>query len=199
MTLKSIKRKTLFAREDLVNRLLSIAKKQGRSLYGLVNEIFELVIRAEDLGVNLQKAFEERWILKKARKDGFILVPEGLLYEITEIAYQNSKDETLKRWFEAGVWIAKRYIEVETEKPFKAFKRSLKAYSWNIVEMAIEEENEKISIRMISPRMSEICANLYSAFLEGALNTFGYKIAKKEVSFGSIRLEAVGKEIDIEE
>ncbi|MCD6538421.1 hypothetical protein J7L18_07430 [Candidatus Bathyarchaeota archaeon] len=194
MTLKSIKRKTLFAREDLVNRLLSIAKQQGRSLYGLVNEIFELVIRAEDLGVNLQKAFEERWILKKARKDGFILVPEGLWYEMAEIAYQNSKDETLKRWFEAGVWLAKRYMEVESEEPLEAFKRSLKAYSWNMEEMVIEEENEKISIRIISPRMPETYAKLYSTFIEGALNTFGYKIAKKEVSFGNIRLEAIGKE-----
>ena len=194
MTLKSIKRKTLFAREDLVNRLLSIAKQQGRSLYGLVNEIFELVIRAEDLGVNLQKAFEERWILKKARKDGFILVPEGLWYEMAEIAYQNSKDEALKRWFEAGVWLAKRYMEVETEEPLEAFKRSLKAYSWNMAEMVIEEENEKISIRIISPRMPETYAKLYSTFIEGALNTFGYKIAKKEVSFGNIRIEAVGKE-----
>lgn len=194
MTLKSIKRKTLFAREDLVNRLLSIAKQQGRSLYGLVNEIFELVIRAEDLGVNLQKAFEERWILKKARKDGFILVPEGLWYEMAEIAYRNSKDETLKRWFEAGVWLAKRYMEVESEEPLEAFKRSLKAYSWNMEEMVIEEENEKISIRIISPRMPETYAKLYSAFIEGALNTFGYKIAKKEVSFGNIRLEAIGKE-----
>jgi len=194
MTLKSIKRKTLFAREDLVNRLLSIAKQQGRSLYGLVNEIFELVIRAEVLGVNLQKAFEERWILKKARKDGFILVPEGLLYEMAEIAYQNSKDEALKRWFEAGVWLAKRYMEVESEEPLEAFKRSLKAYSWNMEEMLIEEENEKISIRIISPRMPETYAKLYSTFIEGALNTFGYKIAKKEVSFGNVRLEAVGKE-----
>ena len=194
MTLKSIKRKTLFAREDLVNKLLSIAKQQGRSLYGLVNEIFELVIRAEDLGVNLQKAFEERWILKKARKDGFILVPEGLWYEMAEIAYQNSKDEALKRWFEAGVWLAKRYMEVETEEPLEAFKRSLKAYSWNMAEMVIEEENEKISIRIISPRMPETYAKLYSTFIEGALNTFGYKIAKKEVSFGNIRIEAVGKE-----
>jgi len=194
LTLKSIKRKTLFAREDLVNKLLSIAKQQGRSLYGLVNEIFELVIRAEDLGVNLQKAFEERWILKKARKDGFILVPEGLWYEMAEIAYQNSKDEALKRWFEAGVWLAKRYMEVETEEPLEAFKRSLKAYSWNMAEMVIEEKNEKISIRIISPRMPETYAKLYSTFIEGALNTFGYKIAKKEVSFGNIRIEAVGKE-----
>ena len=194
MTLKSTKRKTLFAREDLVNRLLSIAKQQGRSLYGLVNEIFELVIRAEDLGVNLQKAFEERWILKKARKDGFILVPEGLWYDMAEIAYQNSRDEALKRWFEAGVWLAKRYMEVESEEPLEAFKRSLKAYSWNMAEMVIEEENGKISIRIISPRMTETYANLYSTFIEGALNTFGYKIDKKEVSFGNIRIEAFGKE-----
>jgi len=194
LTLKSTKRKTLFAREDLVNRLLSIAKRQGRSLYSLVNEIFELVIRAEDLGVNIQTAFEERWILKNAQKDGFILVPEGLWYEMAEIAYQNSKDEALKKWFEAGVWLAKRYIEVETEEPFEAFKRSLKAYNWNMVEIMINEEDQKISIRIISPRMPETYANLYSTFVEGALNTFGYKIAKKEVSFGNIRIEAVGKE-----
>ena len=192
--MKSTKRKTLFAREDLVNRLLSIAKRQGRSLYSLVNEIFELVIRAEDLGVNIQTAFEERWILKNAQKDGFILVPEGLWYEMAEIAYQNSKDEALKKWFEAGVWLAKRYIEVETEEPFEAFKRSLKAYNWNMVEIMINEEDQKISIRIISPRMPETYANLYSTFVEGALNTFGYKIAKKEVSFGNIRIEAVGKE-----
>ena len=199
MTLKSIKRKSLFAREDLVNRLLSIAKKQGRSLYGLVNEIFELVIRAEDLGVNLQKAFKERWILKKARKDGFILVPEGLWYEITEIAFQNSKDETLKRWFEAGVWLAKRYIEVETEKPFEAFKRSIKAYSWNVPEITIEEDNGKVSVRIISPRMTESYTALYSVFIQGVLETFGYKISGKSVSTGAIRIKAVRKGQDVKE
>jgi len=197
--LKSIKRKTLFAREDLVNRLLSIAKEQGRSLYGLVNEIFELVIRAEDLGVNLQKAFEERWILKKARKDGFILVPEGLWYEITEIAYQSSKDETLKRWFEAGVWLAKRYIEVEAEKPFEAFKRSIKAYSWNVPEITIEEDDGKVSVRIISPRMTESYAILYSAFIQGVLETFGYKVSGKSVSAGAIRVKAIGKGQDVKE
>ena len=199
MTLKSIKRKSLFAREDLVNRLLSIAKKQGRSLYGLVNEIFELVIRAEDLGVNLQKAFKERWILKKARKDGFILVPEGLWYEITEIAFQNSKDETLKRWFEAGAWLAKRYIEVETEKPFEAFKRSIKAYSWNVPEITIEEDDGQVSVRIISPRMTESYTTLYSVFIQGVLETFGYKISGKSVSTGAIRIKAVRKGQDVKE
>jgi len=197
--LKSIKRKSLFAREDLVNRLLSIAKKQGRSLYGLVNEIFELVIRAEDLGVNLQKAFKERWILKKARKDGFILVPEGLWYEITEIAFQNSKDETLKRWFEAGAWLAKRYIEVETEKPFEAFKRSIKAYSWNVPEITIEEDDGQVSVRIISPRMTESYTTLYSVFIQGVLETFGYKISGKSVSTGAIRIKAVRKGQDVKE
>ncbi|RLI43006.1 hypothetical protein DRO64_05825 [Candidatus Bathyarchaeota archaeon] len=197
--MKSIKRKSLFAREDLVNRLLSIAKKQGRSLYGLVNEIFELVIRAEDLGVNLQKAFKERWILKKARKDGFILVPEGLWYEITEIAFQNSKDETLKRWFEAGAWLAKRYIEVETEKPFEAFKRSIKAYSWNVPEITIEEDDGQVSVRIISPRMTESYTTLYSVFIQGVLETFGYKISGKSVSTGAIRIKAVRKGQDVKE
>ena len=41
--------------------------------------------------------------------------------------------------------------------------------------------------------------SLYSAFLEGALGTFGYKILSKEVSTGIIMLKAVRKEADVEE
>ena len=199
MTLKSVKRKTLFAREDLVNRLLSIAKRQGRSLYSLVNEIFELVIRAEDLGVNIQTAFEERWILKNAQKDGFILVPEGLWYEMAEIAYQNSKDEALKKWFEAGVWLAKRYIEVETEEPFETFKRSLKAYSWNVPEISVERDEGRVSVRIISPRLTESYTTLYSMFIQGVLETFGYKVSEKTVSAGTIRIKAIKEDQNVKE
>jgi len=198
--LSAVKRKTLFAREDLVNRLISMAKQRGYTLYSLVNETLELAIQAEDAGVNLRKIFEESWILKKAKKDGFILGLESLWYDMAELAYEKARDEALKRWFEAGVWLAKRYVTAGLEKPFEAFKRSLEAYTWNVPELTIEEEEGKaVSIRIISPRLPESYTVLYSSFLEGALETFGYEVTGREVSAGMIRLKAVGKEADVEE
>jgi len=194
-----VKRKTLFAREDLANRLSVIAKQHGYTLYSLVNEILELAVRAEDAGINLRKIFEESWILKNAKKDGFILVLENLWYDMAELAYEKAGDEAVKKWFEAGVWLAKRYATAGMERPFEAFKRSLEAYTWNVPELTIEEDEKTVSIRMISPRFPESYTILYSAFLEGALETFGYKISSKEVSTGMIRLKAVGKEADVEE
>ena len=194
-----VKRKTLFAREDLANRLSGIAKQHGYTLYSLVNEILELAVRAEDEGINLRKIFEESLIVKNAKKDGFILGLENLWYDMAELAYEKAGDEAVKKWFEAGVWLAKRYTTAEMEKPFEAFKRSLEAYTWNVPELTIEEDEKTVSIRMISPRFPESYTILYSAFLEGALETFGYKISSKEVSAGMIRLKAVGKEVDVEE
>ena len=194
-----VKRKTLFAREDLANRLSVIAKQHGYSLYNLVNEILELAIRAEDEGINLRKIFEESRILKSAKREGFILGLENLWYDISELAYEKARDEAIKRWYEAGVWLAKRYATAGTEKPFEAFKRSLEAYTWNVPELKIIEEENNVSIRMISPRFTESYTILYSAFLEGALKILGYEISEREVSTGTIRLKAVRKEGDVEE
>ena len=194
-----VKRKTLFAREDLANRLSVIAKQHGYSLYNLVNEILELAIRAEDEGINLREIFEESRILKSAKREGFILGLENLWYDISELAYEKARDEAIKRWYEAGVWLAKRYATAGTEKPFEAFKRSLEVYTWNVPELKIIEEGNNVSIRMISPRFTESYTILYSAFLEGALKILGYEISEREVSTGMIRLKAVRKEGDVEE
>ena len=194
-----VKRKTLFAREDLANRLSIMAKQHGYTLYSLVNEILELAIQAEDAGINLRKIFEESWILKNAKKDGFILGLEALWYDMAELAYEKAREETIKKWFEAGVWLAKKYVTAGMERPFETFKRSLEAYAWNVPELTIEEGEKTVSIRMISPRLPESYTILYSAFLEGALKTFGYEISSKEVSSGMIRLKAVRKEADVEE
>jgi hypothetical protein len=69
----------------------------------------------------------------------------------------------------------------------------LKDFTWNIPELELNnnEEKDKLSIRIVSPRIPEAYTFLFKAFLEGALETFGYKINSKEVSRGIIILEAV--------
>lgn len=194
-----VRRKTFVAREDLIDRLSEIAKQRGYSLYDTVNEVFELAIEAEATGVNLRRVVEERTILKAAREAGFILGLESLWYGMAELVYQKAKTQALKNWFEAGVWLAKRYVAGEVQDPFAAFKKDLETFTWNVPELAIEKKGKGVSVRMISPRFTESYTVLFTSFLEGALETLGYKTASKEVSRGTIRLEAFRKEADVQE
>jgi hypothetical protein len=185
-----VKRKTFVAREDLIDRLSEIAKQKGYSLYAIVNEVFELAVKAEETSVDLRKIIEERNVLKAAREAGFLLGLESLWYEMAELAYQKAKTQALKSWYEAGVWLAKRYATGEVEDPFAAFKKDLEAFTWNAPEFTIEKAEGKISVRIISPRFTESYTVLLTSFLEGALDAFGYKTTSKEISRGAIRLEA---------
>jgi hypothetical protein len=182
------------AREDLVDRLSEVAKQRGYSLYAMVNEVLELAVKAEETGIDLKRVVEEGSVLKAARDAGFILGVESLWNEMAELAYQKAKTQALKSWYEAGVWLAKRYATGEVEDPFETFKKDLEAFTWNAPEFTIEKAGEKVSVRIISPRFTESYTALFTSFLEGALDAFGYKTTSKEISRGTIRLEAFKEE-----
>lgn len=190
-----VKRKTFVAREDLIDRLSEVAERKGYSLYALVNEVFDLALKTEELGLDLRSVIEERGVFEAARKAGFILGLESLWYEMADLAYSKAKVETLKIWFEAGVWFAKRYSSLgdKAQDSFKMFTRDLKAFNWVVSEFSVEKFGGKVYVRLISPRFRESFTHLFKAFINGALEGFGYMVVNEEVGRGIIRLEAVGK------
>ncbi len=187
---RKVRRKSFAAREDYLNSMNKIAKESDLSLYGFVNQVFALILRANELGVNLSTLVDSRELLKSARERGFTLGLERLWYEMAELAYAKSK-KSLKSWFDAGVWFAKQYVTGETDEPFEAFKNDLKNFTWNVPELELNKRADAVSVRVVSPRFTEAYTFLFTSFIEGALEAFGYKIDGKEISRGIIRLEAV--------
>ncbi|MEM0489515.1 MAG: hypothetical protein QW707_10030 [Candidatus Bathyarchaeia archaeon] len=185
------KRKTFVAREDLLDNLAKIAKQKGYSLYALVNEIFELFLKAEEIGVDLRRIFDERWILENAKRSGFILGVESLWYSLADLAYEEAKNQVLKDWFDVGVWFAKRYTTRNFKNPFEALRRDLEAFLWNASQFSMYEANERIYIRVLSPRFSEGYTFLLAAFLEGILSGLGFEVVEREVFKGNIRVEGL--------
>jgi hypothetical protein len=188
---RKVKRKSFAAREDLLDSMNKVAKENDFSLYGFVNEVFKETLRANELGANIRTLIDSRELLKDARENGYTLGLERLWYEMSEIAYDKAKKKAIQTWFDAGVWLAKRYVTGETEDPFEAFKTDLKDFTWNVPELEVNKNEDKLSVRIVSPRLTESYTFLFTAFLEGALETFGYKIDGKDVSRGIIYLEAV--------
>ena len=73
-----IRRKTFAAREDLIERASAVAKEKGFSFYAFLNEILQLTLQAEEMGVSLRSLIEERGLLKaakEARKYGIPICP----------------------------------------------------------------------------------------------------------------------------
>ena len=189
-----ISRKTFAAREDLIKRAGEVAKKKGFSFYAFMNEILQLTLQAEEMGVSLRSLIEERGLLKAAKEASFVLGLESLWYEMADIACEKAKRKTLNSWVEAGAWLAKRYVSSGVKDPFQAFKSDLQAFTWNVSELDVEENKDAVSIRIISPKFSESYTFLLSAFLESALTTFGYSRFNKDVTRGTIRMKGIRKE-----
>jgi hypothetical protein len=187
---RKVKRKSFAAREDLLEEMNVIAKENELSLYRFVNEVFELNLKVNELGISLRELIFSRRLLNDARENGFTLGLESLWYEMAELAYNNSKKKALESWNHAGVWLAKRYATAEIENPFEKFKTDLQDFTWNVPELDLTQQGERLIVRLVSPRFTESYTELFSAFLEGAVKTFGYEIDAKEVSRGIIRLEA---------
>ncbi len=192
--MKGSRRKMLAAREDLADKLGKMASSKGFTIFGMVNNLLELAVSVEAMGISLDEAVDNYRIIKAVKNASFTLVLESLLYDTSEIAYQRAKEKTLTTWFDAGVWIGRQYISRGAEDPFSAVKRDLKVFSWNIPDFTMEKSEKEVSIRVLSPRFSESYTLLFNRFLEGILEAFGYGITYKEVGRGNIRLEAAKKD-----
>ncbi len=187
---KKIKRKSFAAREDLLDKMNKIAKENDLSLYRYVNDIFELTIKANEMGVTFDRLLYSRELLNDAKDNGYTLGLESLWYTMADLSYGGSKRKSLQSWFDAGVWLAKRYLTGKSQDPFEAFITDLQDFTWNIPELEFNRNKDKLSVRVVSPRLPESYTLLFMSFLEGTIQTFGYELKTKDNSRGIICIQA---------
>ena len=190
MVKSGYKRKTFAASEDLLNQLSTIAESKGLSLYSLINQVFTLAIRAEELNVNLEKTVDESDVLEQAKDSGFILIPEGLWREAIEEIHLKDESWASRKGFEAGEWLAKRCTSKSLKDPLGTFLFNLERSLWNIPEFNVKREEKRFFVRLVSPRLSKTHATLIGSMLEGALHAFGYAVTSRDFSAGTARLLA---------
>lgn len=187
----SSRRKMLAARDDLADKIGKIAESRGFTVFGLVNDLLDLAIKADSVGVSLKEAVEASTLAKEVRDASFVLIFESLLYDTVQVAFEKASEETLKIWFDAGVWLAKRYIARGVADPLAAYEKELEVFAWNVPDVTMEWSGDGVSIRILSPRFSESYTVLFNRYLEGILAGSGYEVTFNEVGRGHIRLEAV--------
>lgn len=196
MVAPSTGRKMLAAREDLADKMSAIAAQRGLTLFSLVNELLEVAIKVDDMGISLRETVDAYELTREAQNASFTLVLESLLYDTADLATEKANSETLKTWLDAGVWVARRYIARGEKDPLGAYEREVKVFGWNISSFTLNRAGQKVAIRMVSPRFSKNYTLLFSRYLMGILKGSGYQVTFNEVGRGNIRLEATFKGVE---
>lgn len=179
----------LAAREDLVNRLLDVAGRKNVKLFAMINDILELVLRADEMGISLEETVNEYGFVKAAKDAGFVPAVESLWYDVIEKFFKLDKDWLINKWYKSGKWYGKYYSVKLPADPLNAFKKEIGFLTWDASEFDIvENEDGKMEVRCVNPRFSMSYSTLFSKFLEGALNAFGYECIETAVTRGLIHL-----------
>ncbi len=180
-----MKRKMLAARLDLADKIMDIAAHKG-TLYDYVNDILEQAIRAEDLGLSFKDVLDDRWMIKTARDAGFIVIPEKIAYDLTEISYKRVGREKMSAiWYETGQWYGHYYGDL------RKLETAVKRYFWDVSRFNVSEEGTNVALSCLSSKFSTTYTELFSKFLEGAMNALGCSLSQSEVSKGIINLKFV--------
>jgi len=184
----STRRKTFAAREDLIDTIKEIARRKGYSLYDYVNELFEAAIRAEKTGYSISGVVEEILFIKQVRESGFILVPENVFQAMVKLAYTR-REEALKAWWEAGLWMGKSYRAKYGGDALNKFRDMAHRVFWDIPELEVSSTGDEVEIVVTSPKFSQEYAEVFKRMLEGLLEGLSYSVINSEIIGKTIRLK----------
>ncbi|MEM3736580.1 MAG: hypothetical protein QXJ75_00595 [Candidatus Bathyarchaeia archaeon] len=182
-------KKFIAVRGDLLQKIIEIANKDGKSVYGFVNEIFEQAIRADELKLSLSEVVEFYSLIEIMKKAGAVITPADTLDHLISRLYPLEKESLQERWYLSGVWYGK-YLSTRFNDALGVFKKLLEACIWNISEANLSINNDgTISLRCVAPNQSRESTELFSKFLKGVFSALNYKAIKEEFWRGIILME----------
>ncbi|RLI25480.1 MAG: hypothetical protein DRO52_03970 [Candidatus Hecatellales archaeon] len=183
-------RKLLAVRADIAEKLSEMAKRKNLTLFSLVSEALEQLLKAENRGESLQKICENHQTISAARKAGFILIPESLWISLIEKNFKSEGKAMAQAWREAGEWLGHYFKTIDPElTPQSLAERLVRGILWSISEFTVSQGDDgTITMKCIGFRCPPTYTTLLASFLTGLMEALGYSLKSKEISKGIILL-----------
>lgn len=189
-------RKLILVRSDLLEQAAKITAKEGRTLFSFTNDIFEQAIKAYEMSVTLAEALEFYRMITIGKHVGYAVIPQEIFRHMTKKLCTVEREELLKKWHESGFWSGS-YLKVKFKNNFlETLRKFLKAVLWNLDEISINTNQDKIYVKCFSPNISLECTEMISKFIEGIFNSFGYVVEHNSCLRGIIAMKLKPKEKD---
>jgi len=182
-------RKFLAAREELVKRLRNLAKNRNTTLYGLTNQALEQVLLAEDLGEELPEIIANHRVIKMAKENRSVLIPERVWHLVLEKTSEQAGDSLKKVFYDSGRWYGKYFSTLRLKaSSLPEIKSFLGTIFWNISNLDLIEESNKIILKLIEPNFTLLHTQLSSTMLEGIMHSIGYATQERKITKGLVLL-----------
>ena len=182
-------RKFLAAKEELVKKLRNLAKNKNITLYGLTNQILEQALHANDLGEELPEIIENYRVIKMAKENRSVLIPERVWHIVLEKAFEHAGDSLKEVFYDSGQWYGKYFSTLHSKANYlREIKSFLGAMFWNVSNLDLIEESDKIILKLIEPNFALPHTQLLSTMLEGIMHSIGYATQERNVTKGLVLL-----------
>jgi len=182
-------KKLILVPGDLVNKIMEISNKQGKTLFNFVTEILEQALRASDMNQSIKQLVDFYEAMETQKSSGAVIVPiDAFTYLISKL-YPSDRKNLLKKWCESGEWYGKYMLaKFHDDDPIDAFKNLLTVSHWDLNEVSFAKDNDGIRVKCVSPLLPIENTELLMKFVEGVMHSFGYDIGKEDYARGMILL-----------
>jgi predicted hydrocarbon binding protein len=119
---------------------------------------------------------------------GASIVPQDILNYLTAKAYSIESEQVQAQWYESGKLYGK-YLNEKFEKPLEALENLLKIGKWELSSVEVKSEANTVKVRCISAQLTIEGAETLAKFIEGAMNSLGFKTKSIECLRGMAILE----------
>lgn len=182
-------KKFIAVRGDLLQRIIEIANRDGKTVFGFVNEIFEQALRAEELKVSLGEIIDFYTLIEVMKKAGSIITTSDVLNHLITRLYPLEKEGLQEKWYVSGVWYGK-YLSMKFNDSLEVFKKILEVCTWDVTEASLaKSDGGRLSLRCVAPSHTVENTELFLHFLRGVMHSFNYKIVKEEFYKGIIMMD----------
>lgn len=175
---------------DLLERLMRISNREGKTLYSFVSEIFEQALRVYESKHTLQEVVDFFELMETQKASGAVITPVDVLTYLIGELYPSGREVLCKRWYESGQWYGKYLLDrFHNQNQVETLGKLLEVTRWDLREVRVEEEGGVVRVRCVSPLLPLENTELLVRFVEGVMDSLGYKVRKEDFMKGIILLE----------
>jgi len=183
-------KKLILIRDDLLEEIVKITAKEGKTVFAFTNEVFEQAVKAYETKTSPEELLEFYRLMKLEKDRGTVIIPIELLNIMIQKSYETDKEDLLQKWYDAGLWQGK-YLSIKSQEEnwLQTFEKLMKICAWNISDFSLATQGDDVSVKCVSPHFTIETTEAFKKFIEGTVHSANYVTAQNECLKGMILLD----------